>query len=63
MAKDSGDNNSKLNGLDQDDEQTEQKSVKKAAKHDSGAADLERVTDYAEEKELSHKDIAGVIFH
>ncbi|CAO1420825.1 unnamed protein product [Diamesa hyperborea] len=30
---------------------------KKQKKHDSGAADLERVTDYAEEKEIS-KDIA-----
>lgn len=39
---------------------------KKQKKHDSGAADLERVTDYAEEKEIS-KDIAEVkidhIFH
>lgn len=33
---------------------------KKAAKHDSGAADLEKVTDYAEETEISSKDIAGV---
>lgn len=35
---------------------------KKAAKHDSGAADLEKVTDYAEETEISSKDIAGVSF-
>ena len=34
---------------------------KKQKKHDSGAADLERVTDYAEEKEIS-KDIAEVKF-
>lgn len=60
MTKDLDDNDSKLNGIGQDDDEQEQKSVKKAAKHDSGAADLERVTDYAEEKELSHKDIAGV---
>ena len=33
---------------------------KKSAKHDSGAADLEKVTDYAEETEISSKDIAGV---
>lgn len=35
-------------------------SQKKSAKHDSGAADLEKVTDYAEETEISSKDIAGV---
>lgn len=29
-------------------------------KHDSGAADLEKVTDYAEETEISSKDIEGV---
>ena len=32
---------------------------KKSVKHDSGAADLEKVTDYAEEKEIS-SDITGV---
>lgn len=40
---------------DSDDVQQE-KSQKKAAKYDSGAADLERVTDYAEEKEISSSD-------
>lgn len=38
------------------DEQQQEKSQKKAAKYDSGAADLERVTDYAEEKEISSSD-------
>lgn len=36
------------------------KKAKKAAKHDGGVADLERVTDYAEEKELSSADISNV---
>lgn len=43
-----------------DDGQDKQKSAKKAAKHDGGVADLERVTDYAEEKELSSADISNV---
>lgn len=43
-----------VNG-DSDDVQQE-KSQKKAAKYDSGAADLEKVTDYAEEKEISSSD-------
>ncbi|GAB6031876.1 hypothetical protein CHUAL_010272 [Chamberlinius hualienensis] len=38
-----------------DDEQ--QKPQKKVAKHDSGAADLEKVTDYAEEKEISSRGL------
>lgn len=34
---------------------------KKTVKYDSGAADLEKVTDYAEEKEvISTDDISGV---
>ena len=33
---------------------------KKAAKHDSGAADLEKVTDYAEEVEVSPQNIDSV---
>ncbi|XP_043210139.1 homeobox protein cut-like 1 [Amphibalanus amphitrite] len=36
------------------------KNQKKSVKHDSGAADLERVTDYAEEKEIS-SDITGAV--
>ncbi|KAK2173577.1 hypothetical protein NP493_866g01081 [Ridgeia piscesae] len=31
---------------------------KKAAKHDDGAADLEKVTDYVEEAEISSQDIS-----
>ncbi|XP_063990589.1 huntingtin-interacting protein K [Diachasmimorpha longicaudata] len=38
------------------DEVQQEKSQKKTAKYDSGAADLERVTDYAEEKEISSSD-------
>ncbi|KAG8232530.1 hypothetical protein J437_LFUL012160 [Ladona fulva] len=34
----------------------QEKGFKKAAKYDSGAADLEKVTDYAEEKEISASD-------
>ncbi|XP_077295575.1 huntingtin-interacting protein K [Arctopsyche grandis] len=34
---------------------------RRQAKHDSGVADLERVTDYAEEKEISSQDILGAI--
>lgn len=47
-----------ING-DVDDIQNE-KTQKKTAKHDSGVADLEKVTDYAEEKEISSQDISGV---
>lgn len=42
------------------DEVQDKKKEKKAAKHDGGVADLERVTDYAEEKELSSADISNV---
>ncbi|XP_022086314.1 huntingtin-interacting protein K-like [Acanthaster planci] len=42
------------NEVDLDPEDVESNSTApKAKKHDSGAADLERVTDYAEEKEIS----------
>lgn len=38
------------------------KGQKKSAKHDSGAADLEKVTDYAEELEImSANDLTGAI--
>jgi hypothetical protein len=33
---------------------------KKQKKHDSGAADLERVTDWTEEKEILSSDISNV---
>lgn len=48
-------------GGDSDDVQQE-KSQKKIAKYDSGAADLEKVTDYAEEKEIFTADLSGVSF-
>ncbi|CAG9857655.1 unnamed protein product [Phyllotreta striolata] len=38
-----------------------QKNQKKVAKYDSGAADLEKVTDYAEEKEIYTQDVANAI--
>lgn len=44
-----------LNG-DSDEAQKTENSQRKVAKHDSGAADLEKVTDYAEEKEISSSD-------
>lgn len=45
-----------ING-DSDEAQNSQESAqKKSAKHDSGAADLEKVTDYAEEKEIFSPD-------
>lgn len=43
------------------EEVPEKSSQKKTAKYDSGAADLEKVTDYAEEKEISTQDVAGAI--
>ncbi|XP_061671729.1 huntingtin-interacting protein K isoform X1 [Syngnathoides biaculeatus] len=39
------------------DENCTGKPAEKPRKHDSGAADLERVTDYAEEKEISSSDL------
>lgn len=40
-----------VNG-DSDELQDADKSQKKSAKHDSGASDLEKVTDFMEEKEI-----------
>lgn len=50
-------NREEINGTDD----IQDKKSKKIAKHDGGVADLERVTDYAEEKELSSADISKVI--
>lgn len=36
------------------------KPTEKPRKHDSGAADLEKVTDYAEEKEISSSNLETV---
>lgn len=47
-----------VNGTDD----VQDKKSKKVAKHDGGVADLERVTDYAEEKELSSADISNVCY-
>ncbi|XP_059484094.1 huntingtin-interacting protein K [Neocloeon triangulifer] len=43
------------------EEVEQEKSQKKSAKHDSGAADLEKVTDYAEEQEIMASDLAGAM--
>ncbi|KAL1518175.1 hypothetical protein ABEB36_001837 [Hypothenemus hampei] len=43
------------------DENSEKSQQKKQAKYDSGAADLEKVTDYAEEKEISNQNVANAI--
>lgn len=43
---------------DSDEAQIEDESAKKVVKHDSGAADLEKVTDYAEEKEIATSDVS-----
>lgn len=46
------------------DEVQQEKSQKKTAKYDSGAADLEKVTDYAEEREISSSEgFSSVSFH
>ena len=47
--------------VDIDDEKPEDQTVKKAAKHDSvRATDLEKVTDYVEEAEISSNNISDV---
>lgn len=49
------------NDVDHEEEsELNEKKKAKERKHDSGAADLERVTDYAEEREISASDISGV---
>lgn len=51
------DDEHEVNGdSDEPQQKAEDSSQKKSAKHDSGAADLERVTDYAEEKEIYSAD-------
>jgi len=47
--------------VDVDDEKPADQTVKKAAKHDSvKATDLEKVTDYVEEAEISTNNISDV---
>ncbi|PIK54370.1 putative huntingtin-interacting protein K-like [Apostichopus japonicus] len=43
------------------DEGEKDTSAPKVKKHDSGAADLERVTDYAEEQEISVHDMSNAL--
>jgi len=60
MAEDLDTN--KLNGVEESEQSDSvSKPQKKLAKHDSGAADLEKVTDFEEEKEISSQDIAGAM--
>lgn len=50
-----------VNGTEvEEDGQDEDIKQKKQTRHDGGAADLERVTDYAEEKEISAANISSV---
>jgi hypothetical protein len=42
------------------DSDSEQKPQKRQVKHDSGAADLEKVTDYMEDSEISSQNIEQV---
>lgn len=51
-----------VNGVTSNSEVSgDDKSIKRSAKHDiTGVQDLEKVTDFAEEKELSQQDISGV---
>jgi len=49
------------NTVDGEDEKQADQTVKKAAKHDSvRATDLEKVTDYVEEAEISSNNISDV---
>ncbi|ALC47230.1 CG9922 [Drosophila busckii] len=51
-----------VNGTEaEDDAQEEDIKQKKQTRHDGGAADLERVTDYAEEKEISAANISSAV--
>lgn len=49
-----------LNGDSDEAQQTGNTQKKTEKKHDSGAADLEKVTDYAEEKEISSSEDISV---
>ncbi|BFF90533.1 huntingtin-interacting protein K [Drosophila madeirensis] len=52
-----------VNGTEADDEAQDEldPKQKKQTRHDGGAADLERVTDYAEEKEISAANISSAV--
>ncbi|XP_026293973.1 huntingtin-interacting protein K [Frankliniella occidentalis] len=45
-----------VNGDSDELQQDSDKSQKRSAKHDSGASDLEKVTDFMEEKEIKHSE-------
>lgn len=50
-----------VSGTEEQPDNVDDVNSKKTVKYDSGAADLEKVTDYAEEKEvISTDDISGV---
>lgn len=46
--------------MDHDDNDNDEWSSKSSHKHDSGLADLEKVTDYVEEKEMSNQQFTQV---
>lgn len=46
----------------EENENLQESKTKKSAKHDSGAADLEKVTDYVEEAEISSKNLDYVSY-
>ncbi|XP_017046935.1 huntingtin-interacting protein K [Drosophila ficusphila] len=52
-----------INGREEveDDEQDQKQKKPDVKRHDDGAADLERVTDYAEEKEISAAHISSAV--
>ncbi|XP_001358696.1 huntingtin-interacting protein K [Drosophila pseudoobscura] len=52
-----------VNGTEAEDEGQDEQDTKqkKQTRHDGGAADLERVTDYAEEKEISAANISSAV--
>ncbi|KAK3920874.1 Huntingtin-interacting protein K [Frankliniella fusca] len=56
MASSSSRVEEEVNGDSDELQQDSDKSQKKSAKHDSGASDLEKVTDFMEEKEIKHSE-------
>lgn len=56
MASTSNRTEEEVNGDSDELQQDSDKSQKKSAKHDSGASDLEKVTDFMEEKEIKHSE-------
>lgn len=54
-------NDRQVNGVQGEEGDTTSKPSKKQAKHDSGAADLEKVTDYVEESEVNTENMAEAV--